>query len=131
MKCEVLHLAAQRTWALEKSLRDALQRVLVANGEHPDPSVECAGSCEKCVAESSKRCVLFVGGRTALMPHYQTLAKLANRLGIRLMHHKGNLDDSHSDLPGLIHQVDAVVCPTDCMNAEYQQKRSPENLWKP
>ena len=29
------------------------------------------------------------------------------------------------------HQVDAVVCPTDCMNAEYQQKRSPENLWKP
>lgn len=126
---EVLHLAAQRTWTLEKSLHDAhseldriarerdmlaaernaLQRLLTAGGTRPAPSGECAGNCDDCDAESPERCVLFIGGRSALMPHYHTLA---DRLGIRLVHHQGT-PASIPGLPALINRADAVVCPTD------------------
>ena len=126
---EVLHLAAQRTWSLEKSLRDAhgeldrmarerdalvaernaIQHLFAASVTHPDPSAECAGNCQDCESASPERCVLFIGGRNALLPHYHTLA---HRLGIRLMHHDGR-PGSIVGLPEVIRRVDAVVCPTD------------------
>jgi hypothetical protein len=126
---EVLHLAAQRTWSLEKSLRDAhgeldrmarerdalvaernaMQHLFATSVTKHDPSAECAGNCQDCESASPERCVLFIGGRNALLPHYHTLA---HRLGIRLMHHEGS-PGSIVGLPELIRRVDAVVCPTD------------------
>ena len=133
---EVLHLAAQRTWSLEKSLRDAhgeleriarerdalvaerdalvaernaMQHLFAASGTRHDPSAECSGNCQDCESASPERCVLFIGGRNALLPHYHTLA---HRLGIRLVHHEGS-PGSIVGLTELIRRVDAVVCPTD------------------
>lgn len=147
---EVLTLSAKRTWALEKSLRaaheeldrmarerndaiaerDALQRVLAASGNEADPSASCAGDCADCSNACQERCILFVGGRISLLPHYRTLA---DRLGIRLVHHDGGLEESLSRLPEMIGQVDAVVCPTDCVshNAYHQVKRHCKQAGKP
>lgn len=107
--------------------RDALERLLLAgDGEaaaHERPCADHAGGV------SAQR-VLCVGGRTALLAHYGTLAR---RLGMRLVHHDGGIGESLARLPELINGADAVLCPTDCVShaAYYQLKRHCKRYGKP
>lgn len=150
-----LLVGAQRAWTLEKNLqaahreaqalarerdqlsveRDALERLLsVGDAESasdlPDRSGECAGQCARCDLAVAGRCVLYVGGRSALLAQYRALAE---RLGIRLLHHDGGREESLARLPEMISGADAVVCPTDCVShsAYYQLKRQCKRSGKP
>lgn len=89
---------------------EALERLLLADGDDP---AACGTRCECCVHESVPRCILYVGGRTSLVAQYRDLAQ---RLGVRLVHHDGGLEEALSRLPELIRSADAVVCPTDCIS---------------
>jgi hypothetical protein len=107
--------------------RDALERFLLT-GENGDNN--CDEGCDGCDRRAAGRCVLCVGGRTALLSQYRALAE---RLGIRLIHHDGGLEDSLSRLPILIGSADAVLCPTDCVshNAYYTLKQHCKRAGKP
>ena len=110
--------------AVEKVLRTAAlpHDALAHDGD-------CA-ACEDCESAGSARCVLCVGGRTSLLTQYR---ELAGRVGIRLLHHDGGQEESLSRLPDLIHGVDAVVCPTDCVShsAYYHLKNQCKRIGKP
>ena len=103
--------------------RDAMERVLLASNEY-------ASECDACDGPSQQRCVLCVGGRTALVSQYRSLA---GRLGIRLVHHDGGQEEAISRLPGMINGADAVICPTDCVShsAYYLLKRHCKRTGKP
>ena len=107
--------------------RDALERLLLA-GEAE--SGDCDSQCEGCENRAAGRCVLCVGGRTALLTQYRALAQ---RLGIRLIHHDGGQEESLSRLAELINGADAVLCPTDCVShtAYYKLKRHCKRTGKP
>lgn len=147
---EELTTQAQRAWALEKSLkaahreaealakernmlmaeRDALQRILQASAPDDNVAAGCDGLCAGCELADSQRCILCVGGRHSLVSHYRALAE---RLGIRLIHHDGGVEESLSRLPDMIDGADAVLCPTDCVShtAYYQVKRQCKRKQKP
>lgn len=107
--------------------RDAMERVLLASNECAS---ECDGQCDACDRPSQQRCVLCVGGRTALLSQYRSLAE---RLGIRLVHHDGGQEEAISRLPDMINGADAVICPTDCVShsAYYLLKRHCKRTGKP
>lgn len=86
----------------------------------PGPDAGCGG--EHGDAPTRPRCVLCVGGRPTLVAQYRTLAE---RAGVRLLHHDGGREEAISRLPELIASADAVLCPTDCVShtAYYQVKR--------
>lgn len=151
---EALIVAAQRGQSLEKSLqathdqaralarereqlaaeRDALERLLLAGeantGAGASLTASCDGVCASCEQATQGRCVLYVGGRSTLVSQYRALAE---RLGIRLTHHDGGLEESLSRLPDMINSADAVICPTDCVShaAYYQLKRQCKRNGKP
>lgn len=142
-----LETAMQRIAELEKSLqaaqqqatdatlqrdaahaeRDALERLLVA--EQPEPA-SCDLQCGCCESAGSRRCVLYVGGRASLVSQYR---ELAERLGVRLVHHDGGQEEALSRLPELIRSADAVICPTDCVShsAYYNLKQHCKRSGKP
>ena len=84
------------------------------------PEAACGGECDD--ALPLPRCVLCVGGRPSLVAQYRTLAE---RSGVRLLHHDGGREEAISRLPELIASADAVLCPTDCVShsAYHQVKR--------
>lgn len=107
--------------------RDALERLLLA-GEANEAA--CDGRCDGCENRAAGRCVLCVGGRSSLVAQYRALAE---RLGIRLVHHDGGQEESLSRLPDLINGADAVLCPTDCVShaAYYKLKQHCKRTGKP
>ncbi len=114
LKAELLRLRQERDAAVSE--RDALERIYLSDGASLEA---CTGDCAQCSNTLSVRCVLCVGGRTALLAHYR---KLAERLGIRLIHHDGGREDALSRLPELLNVSDAVICPTDSIShAAYGQ----------
>lgn len=145
-----LMLAAQRAWSLEKTLlaahdeaqalarerdqlaaeRDALERLLLAGESTESAAQDCDGQCATCDPAKISQCVLYVGGRSSLFVQYRALAE---RLGIRLIHHDGGREESLARLPDMINGADAVVCPTDCVShsAYYQLKRQCKRSGKP
>lgn len=146
-----LMAAAQRVWDLDRTLKaaqcestrfckerdcalaekEALERCLNALESTASP---CSGNgseaCEHCPEMDSARCILYVGGRTAMVAQYR---QLADRLGIRLIHHDGGQEEALSRLPDLIRGADAVVCPTDQIShsAYYQIKNQCKQVGKP
>lgn len=100
--------------------RDALERLWVGDAKPRDAS--CSGACDQCDRRLQGRCVLCVGGRTPLLPKYRLLAE---RLGVRLIHHDGGREEALARLPELPNASDAVICPTDCVGhlAYYQLKK--------
>lgn len=113
--------------------RDALERLLLATAsdEADTPRDEdCDGDCGDCARRSALRNVLCVGGRVALVAQYRALAE---RLGIRLVHHDGGQEEAISRLPDMINGADAVICPTDCVShsAYYRLKRHCKRTGKP
>ena len=147
---EELILAAQRAGTLEKTLkaaqdeaqalarerdqlaaeRDALERLLLAGEADESAEESCDGLCASCEQTTHIRSVLCVGGRISLLAQYRALAE---RLGIRLIHHDGGLEEALSRLPDMINGADAVMCPTDCVShaAYYQLKRQCKRSGKP
>lgn len=96
--------------------RDALERFVLAEAES---SESWSGACDLCPERLRGRCVLCVGGRTPLLAQYR---RLAERLGVRLIHHDGGREDAMSRLPELLSASDAVICPTDTVShAAYGQ----------
>ncbi len=142
-----LAAAAERGRALEAALRDAQNRAAALTRERDLLAAErdalerlllddeaneaaCDGLCDDCENRAAGRCVLCVGGRTALLSQYRALAE---RLGIRLIHHDGGQEESLSRLPDLINGADAVLCPTDCVShaAYYKLKQHCKRTGKP
>ncbi len=119
-------LRTERDEALAE--RDALESVWLAEKRAGQPG--CAGGCTTCPAPLAGRCVLCVGGRTALVAQYR---QLADRLGVRLIHHDGGREEALSRLPDLLAASDAVICPTGCVShpAYYQLKRHCKQANKP
>lgn len=107
--------------------REALEKLLLT--EMNEATSPCTAVCrvDKSLAE---RRVLCVGGRTQLRSHYR---QLAERLGIKLVHHDGGLEESLSRLPDMINGADMVVCPTDCVShpAYYRIKAQCKRQGKP
>ena len=97
------------------SLRQALA--------HPMPDgqarIACPLGCEQAGTEDcpgpdlcGKR-ILYVGGRTGLVPHYRSEVE---RRGGAFLHHDGGLEQAPQALPGMLGGVDAVLCPVDCVS---------------
>lgn len=112
----------------------ALERLLLTSVDANEPSRReagaCSADCARCENAGTARCVLCVGGRPSLVAHYRALAE---RLGIRLIHHDGGLEESLSRLPEMINSADAVLCPTDCIGhaAYYRLKQHCRRTNKP
>lgn len=107
--------------------RDALEQLWSADQA---PDMPCGGDCVACPDSLRGRCVLCVGGRTPLLPQYRALAE---RLGVRLIHHDGGREEALARLPDLLNASDAVICPTDCVGhlAYYQLKKHCKQNGKP
>jgi hypothetical protein len=114
--------------------RDALERLWGVDGpvahEPANDARACAGECGSCDQRLKGRCVLCVGGRAPLLPQYR---QLAERLGVRLIHHDGGREEALARLPELLNASDAVICPTDCVGhlAYYQLKKHCKQSGKP
>jgi hypothetical protein len=110
--------------------RDALERLFMT-----PPASDKAGNCTTACPlpaeqRGGPRCVLCVGGRTSLVSQYEMLAE---RIGIRLVHHDGGREEALSRLPDMIAGADAVICPTDAVShaAYYQIKQQCQRKGKP
>jgi len=106
----------------------ALERLWATPTLEAEPA--CARECDTCPSRIAGRCILCVGGRTPLLPQYRLLAE---RLGVRLIHHDGGKEEALSRLPDLLAASDAVICPTECVGhlAYYQLKRHCKASGKP
>ena len=116
-----------REWDEALAEGEALERVW---NHSAAAKPDCAGECATCPGQLAGRCVLCVGGRTPLLPQYR---QLAERLGVRLIHHDGGKEEALSRLPDMLAASDAVICPTDCVGhlAYYQLKRHCKAKGKP
>lgn len=122
---QVTELDQQRTHVAAE--RDALERILTASRRTDD---DCDMQCACCDHAMTQRCVLYVGGRTSSVAQYR---ELAERQGVRLVHHDGGQEEALSRLPELINKADAVLCPTDCVShtAYYSLKTHCKRSGKP
>jgi len=100
---ELLALTAERG-ALENALENALSIKHVA--------CKKSGVCQK-KFDLAGRCILYVGGRNRLCAHFRTLVEQQNG---RFIHHDGGREESPQRLDALLSQVDAVLCPIDCVS---------------
>lgn len=74
--------------------------------------------------------LLYVGGRTAQLPHLRALVERMNGI---LLHHSGGTDDSLALLPASISRAAAVLFPVDCVShaAMFELKRVCKQAGKP
>jgi len=109
------------------SEREALESLLMT-----ETPASCGENCDDCPATEVARTrrILCVGGRSQLVTHYR---RLAEKLGIKLIHHDGGQEESLSRLPDMINGADAVICPTDCVShpAYYRIKSQCKRQGKP
>lgn len=103
-------VAEARSQALQVELEAAAieQARLRAGLESPEPANDPEPNL-------SGRCVLYVGGRSRLMPHLQAVMRRCNG---ELLHHDGGLADGSARLEGALERADVVVCPIDCVSHE-------------
>ncbi|MCK5829305.1 MAG: DUF2325 domain-containing protein [Methylococcales bacterium] len=69
------------------------------------------------------QCVLYVGGKKNLIPHYREL--IEENAGV-FLHHDGGLEKNTQDLAQLLSRADIVLFPSDCIShdAYWKIKRS-------
>jgi hypothetical protein len=98
--------------------------------ERPNPSTENPAPAQRPVVDVAGQCVLYVGGRQALVPHIRSA--IERRQG-RLLHHDGGLEQAPKILETLVTQADMVFCPLDCIShsACLRVKRLCQRLDKP
>ncbi len=102
IKNQLVVLDAEQS-ALESALEGAL------SAQHA-PCEKRAG-CTK--VDLAGRRILYVGGRNRLCAHFRTLVEQQNG---RFIHHDGGREESTQRLDALLSQVDAVLCPMDCVS---------------
>lgn len=128
LKTELEETRRERdTLAIE---RKALESLLLDENAACDPICDDCDNNPVSSVPGRERRILCVGGRSQSLAHYR---RLAQRLGIRLIHHDGGLEESLSRLPYMINGADAVICPTDCIShpAYYRLKNQCKRLGKP
>jgi hypothetical protein len=93
-------------------------------------AVETPAPSRQPTVDVAGQCVLYVGGRQALMPHIRSA--IERRQG-RLLHHDGGLEQAPKMLETLVIQADMVFCPLDCVShsACLRVKRLCQRLDKP
>ena len=98
--------------------------------ERPNHSAEAPAPAQRPVVDVAGQCVLYVGGRQALVPHIRSA--IERRQG-RLLHHDGGLEQAPKILETLVTQADMVFCPLDCIShsACLRVKRLCQRLDKP
>ncbi|WP_029897964.1 DUF2325 domain-containing protein [Desulfohalovibrio reitneri] len=100
--------AEKRELESEKQVLEGEVARLLAPADCP------AGRDAPCPALCGRR-ILYVGGRTGLLPQYRSLVE---SYGGSLIHHDGGQEDSSGKLEGCLARADAVVCPVDCVSHE-------------
>ena len=122
-RCDFLAKTLQererRFGELEEELREKREEVAFLEQELSGFPGSCLGpcregDCETCPGKAlcGKR-ILYVGGRANLVRHYK---EVVERLGGEFVHHDGGVEHSRQVLPKLVHGVDAVCCPVDCVS---------------
>lgn len=98
--------------------------------ERSTQSTEAPAPAQRRVVDVAGQCVLYVGGRQALVPHIRSA--IERRQG-RLLHHDGGLEQAPKILETLVTQADMVFCPLDCIShsACLRVKRLCQRLDKP
>ncbi|MCF6323217.1 MAG: DUF2325 domain-containing protein [Gammaproteobacteria bacterium] len=102
VESQLVELRAEQS-ALEIALEGAL------SAQHS--SSEKRDACKK--VDLAGRSILYVGGRNRLCAHFRTLVEQQNGYFI---HHDGGREESTQRLDALLNQVDAVLCPLDCVS---------------
>jgi hypothetical protein len=59
------------------------------------------------------QCVLYVGGKANLIPHYRELIEAKSG---HFLYHDGGLEKSTQDLPQFLNRADLVIFPSDCIS---------------
>ena len=59
------------------------------------------------------QCVLYVGGKTSLIPYYRELVE--EKSGV-FLHHDGGIEKNTQDLAHSLNRADLVVFPSDCIS---------------
>lgn len=103
---ERIHSLTEETAALEQELRSAFA------------CAQADSSCSDSVVDNNGqslcgRRILYVGGRSNLVRHYRTLIE---RRGGEFLHHDGDNGASLDALRQALANVDAVLCPVDCVS---------------
>lgn len=99
--------------------RELLLAESVAADEHVRVLLSALGvgadGCEGCPARANLngKCVLYVGGRTGLVPHYRDVVE---RSGGTFMHHDGGVEERKARLDTLVGSAAFVVCPVDAVS---------------
>ena len=93
--------------AEQRALEIALEGALAAQHGSSEKSVACTK------VDLAGRSILYVGGRNRLCAHFRTLVEQQNG---RFIHHDGGREESPQRLDALLSQVDAVLCPMDCVS---------------
>lgn len=108
---EILHTHLQQEQEEKRALEIHLEQLLT-----PDSCNGCEISgTEQCpLPTQSNRCVLYVGGRDKLKPHFRTLVE--QHYGGRFLHHDGGLHGKDQYLHQVLCQADIVFCPVDCIS---------------
>lgn len=86
----------------------ALELEMTQSGIEPR---EEESTLENCALRGMR--LLYLGGRTHLVPYYRSLVE--ERGGV-LLHHDGGLEQSLETASRLFCNVDAVICPVDCIS---------------
>ena len=76
------------------------------------------------------RCILYVGGRSRLTPHFK---KLVEKKEATFLYHDGGIEQSSQELSSLLNKADLVVFPMDCVShkAYFQLKKACKKQQKP
>jgi len=94
--------------ALEKQLEQMLA---------PEECQQCTKDTEAqawCAQQNLEgRCILYVGGRDKLKPHFRNLVE---SYGGNFIHHDGGLHGKDHHLQQVLCQADTVFCPLDCIS---------------
>jgi hypothetical protein len=96
--------------ALHATVSDALQTVLPSPGG--EERAGTAGRFSMAMALCGQR-IVYVGGRTGLIPHLRALVEQAGGVFI---HHDGGIEENNERLGEVLAQGDAVLCPVDCVS---------------
>lgn len=71
---------------------------------------------EKCLFKKQGlcgQCVLYVGGKTNLVPYYRELVEAKSGV---FLHHDGGIEKSTQDLSQSLNRADVVIFPSDCIS---------------
>jgi hypothetical protein len=83
------------------------------SADQPVAAAEAPALPQQTTVNVAGQCVLYVGGRQALVPHIRSA--IERRQG-RLLHHDGGLEQAPKMLENLVTQADMVFCPLDCVS---------------